>query len=84
MSKSILEVPFWKVALRFTITFLIVIALMMSVIQYMQYRNFDAFTESIDDGSWVVYVLKKIAIALVYGVSMTYFSRRREKNNVRK
>lgn len=84
MSKKILEIPFWKVALRFTVVFLIVIAIMMAVIQFMQYRNFDAVSESLEDGTWLSYVLKKVAIAIVYGVSMTYFSRRREKNNLRR
>lgn len=84
MSKKILEVPFWKVALRFTITFLIVIAVMMVIIQFMQYRNFDAVSESLEDGTWVEYILKKVAIAVLYGASMTFFSRRRERNNLRK
>lgn len=84
MAKNILETPFWKVALRFIITFLIVIAIMMTIIQYMQYRNFDAVSESIKDGSWVRYVLKKLMVAVIYGIAMTYFSRRREKNNRRR
>ena len=81
MEKNILLVPFWKIALRFTLVFIVVFSVMMLLIQYFQYRNFDALSESLSDGSWISYVAQKIGLALVYGVAMAYFSRKKAQNN---
>ncbi|MFC2109400.1 hypothetical protein ACFLRU_03970 [Bacteroidota bacterium] len=83
MPNNILEVPFWKLALRFTLVFLVVIAIIMTVIQFMQYENLDAVSASFEDRSWVNYVLNKVVLALVYGAAMAFFSRRRERKNLR-
>tara|TARA_B110000967_G_C18890321_1_gene566883 strand:+ start:756 stop:1013 length:258 start_codon:yes stop_codon:yes gene_type:complete len=84
MTKNILEVPFWKIALRFSILFLGVISLIIALIHYMKYENFSAVSESLEAGTWSAFVSQKIAIAAVYGVSMTYFSRRKEKKKNKK
>ncbi|WP_139956810.1 hypothetical protein [Flavicella sediminum] len=83
MSNNLLEVPFWKVALRFTLVFLVVIAIIMTLVQFMQYENLDAISESFEDGSWVQYVINKLVFAVIYGAAMAFFSRRRERKNLR-
>ena len=84
MAQSILDLPFWKIALRFSLVFLIVIAVISSIITFVQYGNFQAITNSIQNGSWLRYSITKIAIALVYGIAMAYFSRKKEKRNLKK
>ena len=84
MKKTILEVPFWKVALRFSLLFLGVISLIFALIHYMQYENFSAVSQSLETGTWSAFVSQNIAFAAVYGISMTYFSRRKEKKKNKK
>jgi hypothetical protein len=84
MKKTILEVPFWKVSLRFSLLFLGVISLILALTHYMQYENFSAVSQSLEAGTWSAFISQKIAIAAVYGVSMTYFSRRKEKKKNKK
>jgi hypothetical protein len=50
----------------------------------MQYENFSAVSDSLEAGTWSAFVSQKIAIAAVYGISMTYFSRRKEKKKNKK
>ena len=77
MSQDILATPFWKVAARFSISFLLLLTIVLTGAHYFRYNNFDAFTLAINDGSWVKFVMIRIALAIVYGVAMTYFSRKR-------
>jgi len=84
MEKNILDLPFWKIALRFSLIFLVVIAIISLIITFVQKGNFHAITNSIQNGSWLRYSITKIAFALVYGIAMAYFSRRKEKRNLKK
>lgn len=84
MNQNILEVPFWKVVLRFFISFLVLLTIVLTTMTYFRNGNFDAITESINDGSWITFVLYRIGLALVYGIAMTYFSKRKAKNNLRR
>lgn len=80
MSKNILEVPFWKVAIRFTISFIVVLGIILTIITYVNQGNLDAISQSLEDGSWKSFLINRLAIAVIYGVAMAFFSRR----NVRK
>lgn len=80
MSKNILEVPFWKVAIRFTISFILVLGIILTIITYVKQGNLNAISQSIEDGSWLPFLLNRLVIAIIYGVAMAFFSRR----NVRK
>ncbi len=84
MSKNILDVPFWKVALRFIISFLILISFALSAITFFKHGDFHTVSDSFDDGTWVKYIFIRIALAIIYGTAMAYFSRKRTKNNLRK
>ena len=77
MRQDILAAPFWKVAARFSISFLLLLTIVLTGAQYFRYGNFDDFTAAIDNGSWMKFVAIRIALAIVYGVAMTYFSRKR-------
>lgn len=79
MNQNILEVPFWKVALRFTVSFLVLLTLVLTGATYFKNGNLEAINESVADGTWTQFVLTRVAIGIVYGVAMTYFSRRRAK-----
>lgn len=76
---NILKVPFWKVALRFTTSFLVLLGIVLSAAAYFKNGNMDAMNEAMLDGSWVKFVLIRVAIAIVYGVAMAYFSRNKAK-----
>ncbi len=83
MAKNILEVPFWKLAIRFSIIFLLVISFILTLLTFMKNENLHAIPQSIEDGSWFTYVLNRVLLAIIYGVSMAYFTRRKERQNLR-
>lgn len=81
MTQNILKVPFWKVALRFSASFLVLLAVFLTGVSYFKAESYRAFADVIDasiaDGSYVNFVLSKVAIAIVYGIAMAYFSRKK-------
>lgn len=79
MSQYILDVPFWKVALRFTVSFLLLLTLVLTGAAYYRFGNLDAINESIADGTWTKFVFIRILMGIIYGVAMAYFSRKRAK-----
>jgi uncharacterized protein (UPF0333 family) len=84
MTQNILETPFWKVALRFSISFLVLLTIVLSTATYFKDGNFNALSTSLQDGSWLKFVLIRILIALVYGMAMAYFSIKRAKQKIKK
>ena len=84
MSKNILEVPFWKVVLRFSISFLILLTLVLSIATYFKNGNFNTISESFKDGSWIEFTLIRVALAIGYGIFMAKMSIKRAKNNTRR
>ena len=80
---NILEVPFWKVALRFSSSFLVLLAIFLTAVSYFKAENYEAFASvidaSIEDGSYVQFIGSKILVAIVYGVSMAYFNIKKAK-----
>lgn len=83
MNQNILAVPFWKVALRFSVSFLILLALVLTGATYFKNGNFNAISESFQDGSWIKFGIIRIGLAIIYGISMTYFSRKKAKKQLR-
>ncbi len=84
MTQNILETPFWKVALRFSVSFLVLLTIVLSTATYFKDGNFNALSTSLQDGSWLKFVLIRILIALVYGMAMAYFSIKRAKQKIKK
>lgn len=80
---NILEVPFWKVALRFSSSFLVLLAIFLTAVSYFKAENYEAFASvidtSIEDGSYVQFIGSKILVAIVYGVAMAYFNIKKAK-----
>lgn len=76
---NILKVPFYKVAIRFTFSFLVLLGIVLSAAEYFRNGNMDAMNAAMLDGSWVKFVLIRVAIGIVYGVAMAYFSRNKAK-----
>jgi len=79
MNQDILKTTFWKVAARFSISFLLLLTIVLTGAHYFRYGNFDDFNQALNDGSWIKFVMIRIVIAIVYGVAMAYFSRKRAK-----
>lgn len=84
MAKNITETPFWKVAVRFSISFLVLLTIVLSTATYFKDGNFNAISKSLQDGSWLKFVLIRIAIAIVYGSAMAYFSRKKARQQIKK
>ncbi len=84
MTQNILETPFLKVALRFSVSFLVLLTIVLSTATYFKDGNFNALSTSLQDGSWLKFVLIRILIALVYGMAMAYFSIKRAKQKIKK
>ncbi|MGB2128859.1 MAG: hypothetical protein ACPHXR_05210 [Flavicella sp.] len=80
MSKNILNIPFWKLALRYSLVFIVVIAVLLTIISLIENGNFNAIKQSINDGSWKSYAINRIVLAVVYGVAMAFFSKRKARN----
>ena len=83
MTQNILDVPFWKVALRFSISFLFLLTLFLTGVAYFKAESYRVFADAIDasiaSGKWISVVLSKVAIGIVYGIAMAYFSRNKAK-----
>lgn len=80
MSKGLLERPFWKVSLRFSLLFLGALLSILTLVHYVQNKNLDAVTQSLKEGTWKRFVIQKTSLSLIYGISMAYFLRKKEKN----
>jgi hypothetical protein len=79
MNQNILEAPFWKVTARFTVSFLLLLTLVLTGATYFRFGNLDAINDSIADGTWSKFVFIRVGLGIVYGVAMTYFTKKREK-----
>lgn len=80
MSKrSIHKEPFWRLALRFGIVFIIVILIIQLIWELISSGNLNAISESFNNGKWVVYVISKVVLGIVYGVTMAFFTKRNAK-----
>lgn len=81
MTQNILDVPFWKVAIRFSVSFLVLLAVFLTGVSYFKAESYETFTAAIDasiaDGSYISFAASKVAIAIVYGIAMAYFSRKK-------
>lgn len=84
MAQNISQVPFWKVVARFSIGFLILLAIVLSTATYFKEGNLNAVSKSLQDGSWIQFVLIRIAVALVYGIAMAYFARKKARKIIKK
>lgn len=80
MSKrSIRKEPFWRLALRFGILFIIVVIIIQLIWELISSGNLQAISESLHNGQWIVYVVSKLILGLVYGVTMAFFTKRNAK-----
>jgi|SaaInl0LU_22_DNA_1037365.scaffolds.fasta_scaffold00303_4 uncharacterized protein (UPF0333 family) len=84
MAQHILDAPFWKVVARFSISFLVLLTIVLSTATYFKDGNFNALSASLQDGSWLKFVLIRIVISLIYGIAMAYFSRKKAKQQIKK
>ena len=80
MSKrSIRKEAFWRLALRFGIVFIIVILIIQLIWELISSGNLNAISKSFENGKWEVYVISKIILGVVYGVTMAFFTKRNAK-----
>jgi hypothetical protein len=80
MSKrSIRNEPFWRLAVRIGIIFIIVVIIIELIWHFFSYGNLDAISESFNNGKWIVYSISKIILGTVYGLTMAYFTKRNAK-----
>jgi len=78
-NKAILKEPFWRLALRFGIVFIIVIVVLQLIWEFFSSGNLTAVSESFKNGQWLTYTISKLVLGLVYGVTMAFFMKRKAK-----
>jgi len=80
MSKrSIRKEPFWRLALRFGIVFILVILVIQLIWELVSSGNLQAIPDSFKTDKWIVYVISKLILGVVYGVTMAYFTKKNAK-----
>lgn len=80
MSKrSIRKEPFWRLAVRFGIVFILVVMIIEFIWNFFSSGNLNSITDSFKNEKWMVYVISKLVLGVVYGVTMAYFTKRNAK-----
>ena len=80
MKKTILEVPFWKVALRFSLLFLGVTSMIFALTHYMLYKNFSAVSQSLEAGTWSDFCQPKYCLrCCLWHLNDLFFSEKRKE-----
>jgi len=80
MSKrDIQNEPFWRLAIRFGIVFIIVIIILQLIWELFSSGNLTAISESFNNGKWLPYTISKVVLGLVYGVTMAFLMKRKAK-----
>ena len=77
--RKIRKEPLWKLALRFSLIFILVVILIQLVWEFFSAGNLQAIPKSLENGQWITYVLSKIIVGVVYGIVMAYFTKRNAK-----
>jgi len=78
-NRKILKEPFWRLALRFGVLFIIVVIIIQLIWELFSSGNFKAISESFQNGKWLPYTISKIILGIVYGVTMAFFIKRKAK-----
>ena len=78
-NRKIRNAPFWKLAVRSGIIFMIVVVIIRIIMTVFKEGNLNNVSKSLTDGSWVQSVLNLLIIGVVYGVTMTFI----QKNNAK-
>lgn len=71
--------PFWKLALRFGLIFILVVVIIQFIWTFFSSGNLNFISESLHNGQWVTYLISKLLIGVVYGVVMAYFTKKNAK-----
>ncbi len=79
-NRKIRNAPFWKLAVRSGITFMIVVVVIQIIMEFFKEGNLNNVPKSLTDGTWIQSVINLLIIGVVYGVTMTLI----QKNNAKK
>ncbi|HIP47641.1 MAG TPA: hypothetical protein EYG92_01560 [Lutibacter sp.] len=77
--RKILKEPFWKLAIRFGLIFIVVVVIIQLIWEFFSSGNLNSVSESLKNGQWITYVISKVIVGGVYGVVMAYFTKRNAK-----
>ena len=78
-NRKILKEPFWKLAIRFGLIFILVVVIIQLIWEFFSSGNLTAIFESFKNGQWITYVLSKLIVGSVYGIVMAYFTKKNAK-----
>ena len=74
--------PLWKLALRFMISFSVILTIVLTIAELVKSGNLNAISESLNDGTWVTFVGIRFAIITAYGFVMAFLTKKKAKNLV--
>lgn len=78
-NRDIRKEPFWRLAIRFGIIFIIVVIVLQLIWEFFSSGNLNAIPDSFQNGKWLPYTISKIVLGTVYGVTMAFFMKRKAK-----
>lgn len=78
-NRDILKEPFWRLALRFGIIFIVVVIIIQLIWEFFSSGNLQAVAESFQNGKWLPYAISKVVLGAVYGIAMAFFMKRKAK-----
>ncbi len=78
-NRAIRNEPFWRLALRFGLVFVIVVIIIQLIWEFFSAGNLHVVTESFENGNWISYTISKIVLGIVYGVTMAFLMKRKAK-----
>ncbi len=80
--KKVAETPLWKLAIRFMISFGIILAVVLTIAELIKNGNLNAVSESIKNGTWTTFIVIRLAIITGYGFAMAFLTKRKAKNRI--
>lgn len=76
-NRNLKNVPFWKLALRLGVVFIIIVMIIQLLWELLKTGNFSFITNSFENGSWLDYAVSRLIFGAIYGVVTAYFLKRK-------
>jgi len=75
--KKINEIPVWKLAIRFMISFGFLLFVVLTAVELIKSRSLNAIPESFKNGTWFSFIGIRMLVIVVYGFAMAFITKKR-------